>query len=103
MGIAAIRSNDTHGVLFVPAFSILGCMMALFHGLHTCEGGKDVANMAKNAPIGDNHRNGAMRYRTQSYNPVTGNWTKRDTAIGRFMDCKQDGTPFKGVRKESIR
>jgi len=25
---------------------------------------------------------------------------KRDKDTGRFMDVKQDGTPFKGVRKE---
>ena len=25
---------------------------------------------------------------------------KGDTQTGRFMDVKQDGTPFKGVRKE---
>jgi len=27
-------------------------------------------------------------------------WVKRDKDTGRFMDVKQDGTPFKGVRKE---
>lgn len=59
--------------------------------------------MASNPPIGDNHRNGAVRQRSQSYNPVTRIWTKRDTATGRFMDSKKDGTPFKGVRKEGIR
>ena len=33
-------------------------------------------------------------------NPKTDNWVKRDTTTGRFMDVKQDGTPFKGVTKE---
>ena len=33
-------------------------------------------------------------------NPQNGNWTKRDTDTGRFMDQKQDGKPFKGVRRE---
>lgn len=56
--------------------------------------------MAKNAPVGDNARRGAVRDRSQTYNPVTETWTKRDTGNGRFMDQKQDGTPFKGVRKE---
>ncbi|TLM62277.1 MAG: hypothetical protein FDZ69_13175 [Deltaproteobacteria bacterium] len=56
--------------------------------------------MAKNPPIGDGHRNGAVRDRSQVQNPVNGNWIKRDTITGRFIDQKSDGTPFKGVRKE---
>ena len=56
--------------------------------------------MATNPPIGDGHRNGAVRSRSQSYNPVTKQWVKRDKETGRFLDVKQDGTPFKGVRKE---
>jgi hypothetical protein len=56
--------------------------------------------MAKNAPIGDNARRGAVRDRSQVFNPLTQNWTKRDTGNGRFMDQKEDGEPFKGVRKE---
>jgi hypothetical protein len=56
--------------------------------------------MAKNAPIGDNARRGAVRDRSQVYNPVTENWTKRDSGSGRFMDQRKDGEPFKGVRKE---
>ena len=56
--------------------------------------------MAKNAPIGDNARRGAVRDRSQVFNPVTETWTKRNTDTGRFMDQKQDGEPFKGVRKE---
>lgn len=56
--------------------------------------------MAKNAPIGDNARRGAVRDRSQVYNPVTENWTKRDSGSGRFIDQKKDGEPFKGVRKE---
>jgi hypothetical protein len=57
--------------------------------------------MAKNAPIGDNARIGAVRQRSQTHNPVTDTWVKRDSNTGKFMDQKQDGTPFKGVRKES--
>jgi len=57
--------------------------------------------MATNKPAGDGHRNGAVRGRSQVYNPVTEQYVKRDTATGRFMDVKQDGTPFKGVRKEN--
>jgi hypothetical protein len=56
--------------------------------------------MAKNDPVGDNARRGAVKDRSQVQNPQNGNWTKRDTDSGRFMDQKQDGTPFKGVRRE---
>lgn len=56
--------------------------------------------MATNPPSGDNHRNGSVRKRSQTYNPVTKQYVKRASETGRFMDVKQDGTPFKGVRKE---
>ena len=56
--------------------------------------------MATNKPYGDNRRQGAVRDRSQTYNPANDRWTKRDTDTGRFMDQKADKTPFKGVRKE---
>lgn len=56
--------------------------------------------MATNPPKGDGHRIGAVKQRSQTYNPRTGQWVKRDTNTGRFMDVKQNGNPFKGVRKE---
>jgi hypothetical protein len=56
--------------------------------------------MAKNNPLGDNARVGAVRGRSQVFNPQTQAWTKRDTSTGRFMDQKVDSDPFKGVRKE---
>jgi hypothetical protein len=56
--------------------------------------------MARNGKTGDGHRNGAVKDRSQAHNPKTDQWVKRDTDTGRFMDVKQDGTPFKGVRKE---
>ena len=56
--------------------------------------------MATNSPKGDGHRNGAEKKRSQTYNPLTKQYVKRDSETGRFMDVKQDGTPFKGVRKE---
>jgi hypothetical protein len=56
--------------------------------------------MAKNGKSGDGHRNGAVRERSQTYNPKTEQWVKRDANTGKFMDVKQDGTPFKGVTKE---
>lgn len=56
--------------------------------------------MATNKPAGDGHRNGAVRGRSQTFNPVTEQYVKRDTSTGRFLDVKKDGNPFKGVRKE---
>lgn len=56
--------------------------------------------MAKNPPTGDGHRQGAIKERSQVFNPKTDTWTKRDAETGRFKDVKSDGTPFKGVRKE---
>lgn len=56
--------------------------------------------MAKNGEVGDGHRNGAIKDRTQTYNPKTGIWVKRNSDTGRFMDGKADGGPFKGVTKE---
>ena len=57
--------------------------------------------MAKNPPIGDGHREGSVRCRSQTHNPKPETWVKRDTETGKFMDQKIDGTPFKGVRKEN--
>lgn len=57
--------------------------------------------MAKNKPYGDNARVGAVKGRSQVYNPKTDSWVKRDTLTGRFMDVKtSDSSPFKGIRKE---
>jgi hypothetical protein len=55
--------------------------------------------MAKNGAKGGG-RIGAVNNRSQTFNPTTQQWVKRDTGNGQFMDVKQDGTPFKGVRKE---
>jgi hypothetical protein len=54
--------------------------------------------MAKNT--GDDYRRGEVRDRSQVYNPKTDTWTKRDAETGKFMEGKEDGEPFKGVRKE---
>ena len=53
--------------------------------------------MAKNT--GKGFRRGAVDNRSQTYNPQTKQWVKRGDD-GKFMDVKQDGTPFKGVTKE---
>ncbi len=49
---------------------------------------------------GNNHRDGAVKSRSQVYNPKNDTYVKRDTDTGKFMDVKQDHTEFKGVRKE---
>jgi hypothetical protein len=54
--------------------------------------------VAKNT--GKGYREGEIRERSQVRNPVTDRWTKRDAETGLFMDVKDDGEPFKGVRKE---
>jgi hypothetical protein len=53
--------------------------------------------MAKNT--GRSSRVGAVRQRSQTYNPRTATWAKRGPN-GRFLDQKADGKPFKGVTKE---
>ena len=53
--------------------------------------------MAKNT--GDGYRRGSVNDRTQVKAP-NGNYVKRDTDTGRFMDQKSDGKPFKGVARE---
>lgn len=56
--------------------------------------------MATNPPQGDGRRNGAVRKRTQVFNPLTQRWTKRNKDTGEFMDGKADKKPFKGITKE---
>lgn len=56
--------------------------------------------MATNPPKGDGHRNGAVKNRTQVFNPVIKRWIKRDKDSGELMDVKSDKKPFKGVTKE---
>jgi hypothetical protein len=59
--------------------------------------------MATNKPAGDDHRIGAVRKRSQLKTTIDGeeHWTKRDKESGQFMDQKQDGEKFKGVRRET--
>ena len=53
--------------------------------------------MAKNI---SKSRKGSVKNRSQVLNPSTGNYVKRDTKTGKFIDVKKDGKPFKGVKKE---
>lgn len=61
---------------------------------------KEVLTMATNKPYGDNHRQGAVKDRSQVHNPQNDRWIKRDSDTGKFLDQKADKEPFKGVRKE---
>ncbi|WP_172254902.1 hypothetical protein [Saccharibacillus deserti] len=55
--------------------------------------------MARNGAKG-NGRVGAVKGRSQFKAP-NGNWVKRDTSTGKFMDQKTSSSkPFKGVTKE---
>lgn len=54
--------------------------------------------MAKNT--GKGYREGEVRDRSQVFNPKTKTWTKRDSETGEFVDGKEGGKPFKGVRRE---
>jgi hypothetical protein len=56
--------------------------------------------MATNPPSGDGHRNGAVGKRSQVYNPKLETWVKRDKETGQFMQQKENGKPFKGIRRE---
>lgn len=58
------------------------------------------SKMAKNKPVGDNARKGAVKQRSQVLNPKTNLYVKRDSETGKFMDVKTTGGKFKGVRKE---
>lgn len=47
---------------------------------------------------GSGHRKGAVKDRSQYYNPKTKQFVKRDEKTGRFLASKN--TPFKGVTKK---
>ena len=54
---------------------------------------------------GKGSRKGVVKGRTQSGNPKTGDYAKRNETAGtkkkgEFMDVKSDGKKFKGVAKE---
>ena len=54
---------------------------------------------------GKGHRKGSVDNRTESKNPRTGNWTKRNEDPdskheGEFMNVKEDGKEHKGLANE---
>lgn len=51
--------------------------------------------MGKNT--GKGYRTGPVKDRTQSYNPKTKMYVKRDTTTGKIISCKK--TAYKNVRK----
>ncbi|MEX5304858.1 hypothetical protein RF644_03795 [Kocuria sp. CPCC 205258] len=53
--------------------------------------------MAKNTGYGS--RRGAVTGRSQM-KTASGTWVKRDSSTGRFVQAKQSGGSFKGIRKE---
>jgi hypothetical protein len=57
--------------------------------------------MATNKPTGDNSRKGAVKERSQVFNPKFDSWVKRDTETGKFIDGKTSSDkPFKGITNE---
>lgn len=54
--------------------------------------------MAKNTNRG--FRRGAVTGRSQTFNPKSQAWIKRDSDTGTFLNGKADKAPFKGVRNE---
>lgn len=64
--------------------------------------------MARNKPVGDSARKGAINKRTQLKTKLGGTtaWTKRDKSSGEFMAVKKSAKKktaakkFKGVRRE---
>jgi len=54
--------------------------------------------MAKNT--GNNFRKGAVKERSQIYNPKNDCYIKRDTTTGKFISCKKE-EPYKGITKET--
>jgi len=43
---------------------------------------------------------GAIKNRSQVYNPKTDKYVKRDTETGQFLSVKKTGGKYKSVRKE---
>ncbi|HJW86486.1 MAG TPA: hypothetical protein VJ440_07630 [Candidatus Brocadiaceae bacterium] len=56
--------------------------------------------MATNKPYGDNHRQGAVKDRSQVHNPQNDRWIKRDLGTGKFIDQKANKEPFKSGCEE---
>jgi len=55
--------------------------------------------MATNPPK-NSARIGAVRQRSQVFNPTIQRYVKRNAETGQFMNVKSNSKAFKGVRKE---
>ena len=51
-------------------------------------------------PLASDHRIGAVRNRSQFFNPKIQRWVKRNSETGRFMEVKRNAKKFKGIRRE---
>jgi hypothetical protein len=89
--------DDLRGCHPIPVFERMFAIVVAVPPSGTCRGRLESV-MAKNT--GEGHRQGEVRDRSQVFNPATKTWTKRDSETGKLMDGKEDGDPFKGVRKE---
>jgi hypothetical protein len=48
---------------------------------------------------GNGSRKGAVKNRVQYFSAHTGHYIKKDSETGLILEVKEDGQPFKGVRK----
>lgn len=46
-------------------------------------------------------RAGQVKGRSQTYNPKSRVWVKRDTSSGRFVQVKRSGGSFRSVKREN--
>src|SRR6185295_16787101 len=95
-------ATQSCAVRFVPRLGTFRTV-APFHNLsRRCAAIQREGMMAKNKPVGDNARKGAVKKRTQRKTAVMGKpaWTKRDKTSGEFMAVKKSAKKFKGVRRE---
>ncbi|WP_373496211.1 hypothetical protein [Aquiflexum sp.] len=51
--------------------------------------------MVTNKPFGDNARKGAVKNRSKVHIPNTGQWTKRGSETGNFIDGRKKRTQLK--------
>ncbi|PIC03813.1 hypothetical protein CS060_13095 [Anoxybacillus flavithermus] len=79
------------------------CMKVFFvicRNVYLWRGSEERGRIEMSKNTGENYRIGAVKNRSQVYNPKTHSWVKRGED-GRFINVKtSSNSPFKGVRKE---